>query len=174
MPRRRGFYEPEDLGRGQDRRDAARPGRRFHVYVLGTDYGHYVGHTAHVPARLRRHRRGEVPSTAGGDPSLLWSSGPLSTRKDAASFEAALKALRQQRAPRFAEITGLDPIPFRSAGRGGARRGRRPAARRRGRRLRGLRRLLGGRRRRRLWLILALAAILLARAAGDAIGSAPF
>lgn len=172
MPRRRGFYEPEDLGRGQDRRDAARPGRRFRVYVLGTDYGHYVGHTAHVPARLRQHRRGEVPSTAGGDPSLLWTSGPLPTRRDAASFEAALKALRQKRAPRFAEITGLDPIPFRSAGRRGARR-----AQRRGRglrRLRRLRRLLGGRRRRRLWLILALAAILLARAAGDAMGSAPF
>ncbi len=171
MPRRRGFYEPEDLGCDQDRRDAARPGRRFHVYVLGTDYGHYVGHTAHVPARLRQHRRGEVPSTAGGNPSLLWSSGPLPTRRNAASFEAALKALRQRRSPRFAEITGVEPLPFRSLRRRGGRRGLRPAARRRGRGLRGL---LGGRRRRRLWLILALAAILLARAAGDAWGGPPF
>ena len=114
MPRRRRFYEPEDLGYEQDRRDAADPNRRFYVYVLDTDYGHYVGHTSHVGRRFREHQDGETPSTAGGDPELAWTSGPLRTRADAARFEAALKSLRDQRARRFEEITGLEPVPFES------------------------------------------------------------
>ena len=40
MRRRRRYYEPEDLGAEQDRRDAAIPNRRYYVYVLDTDYGH--------------------------------------------------------------------------------------------------------------------------------------
>ena len=113
MRRRRRYYEPEDLGGEQDRRDAAIPNRRFYVYVLATDDGHYVGHTAHVGRRFREHQDGETESTAGSNPELAWTSGPLQTRADAAGFEAALKSLRDQRAPRFKEITGLDPIPFR-------------------------------------------------------------
>ena len=166
MPRRR-FYEPEDLGCDQDRRDAADPGRRFYVYVLGTDYGHYVGHTARMATRLRQHRRDEVPSTAGGGPSLLWRSGPLATRRDAASFEAALKALRQKRSPRFTEITGVRPLPFRPVSRRGGRAAGGPAGSGLGR---ALRRLLRSRGRRRLWLVLALAAVVLGRVARDAIG----
>ena len=112
MRRRRRYYEPEDLGYEQDRRDAAVPNRRYYVYVLDTDYGHYVGHTAHVGRRFREHQDGETESTAGSNPALAWTSGPLRTRADAARFEAAMKALRDQRAHRFEEITGLDPIPF--------------------------------------------------------------
>jgi len=114
MRRRRRYYEPEDLGYEQDLRDAADPNRRFFVYVLDTDYGHYVGHTAHVGRRFREHQAGETPSTAGGDPELAWTSGPLQTRADAARFEAALKSLRDQQAHRFQEITGLEPLPFES------------------------------------------------------------
>ncbi len=114
MRRRRRYYEPEDLGYEQELRDAADPNRRFYVYVLDTDYGHYVGHTSHVGRRLRQHRDGETPSTAGRDPELAWTSGPLRTRADAARFEAALKSLRDQQAHRFEEITGLEPVPFES------------------------------------------------------------
>ena len=82
------------------------------MYVLGTRYGHYVGHTANVGSRLGAHQAGEVESTAGGEPELLWRSRPFRTRRDAARFEAALKSLRDQQAERFQEITGLAPIPF--------------------------------------------------------------
>ena len=109
---RRGYYEPEDLGTDQDRRDAAVPGRRYYVYVLDTDRGHYVGHSARVRARAREHAEGRSPSTTGANPELAWVSGPLSTRAEAARFEAAMKALRDQRANRFREITGLLPEPF--------------------------------------------------------------
>ena len=112
MPRRwRGYYEPEDLGGEQDRRDAAVAGRRFYVYVLETDRGHYVGHSARVRARAREHADGHSASTAGTNPELAWTSWPLETRAEAARFEAAMKALRDQRAERFREITGLAPEP---------------------------------------------------------------
>lgn len=114
MRKRRRYYEPEDLGPPQDRRDAADPNRRYYVYVLDTDYGHYVGHTSHVGRRVKQHQAGETPSTAGSRPELAWTSGPLRTRADAARFEAALKSLRDQRARRFEEITGLEPVPFES------------------------------------------------------------
>lgn len=110
--RRRGYYEPENLGAEQDRRDDAVSGRRYYVYVLETDRGHYVGHSARVSARAREHTEGRTPSTAGANPELAWVSGPLRTRKEAARFEAAMKALRDQRAKRFREITGLVPEPF--------------------------------------------------------------
>ena len=109
---RRGYYEPEDLGAEQDRRDAAVAGRRYYVYVLETDRGHYVGHSARVSARAREHAEGSSPSTASANPKLAWTSGPLKTRAAAARFEAAMKALRDQRAERFREITGLLPEPF--------------------------------------------------------------
>ena len=108
----RNWHEPEDLGREQDERDAAISGRKYFVYVLNTDYGHYVGHTGNLKARIRAHQKGEVPSTAGGHPKRVWTSSKFSTRADAASFEAALKNLRDQRSPRFRELTGLNPIPY--------------------------------------------------------------
>ena len=80
--------------------------------VLATQYGHYVGHTANVGARISAHRAGEVESTVGGEPELLWRSRPFRSRRDAARFEAAMKSLRDQETARFREITGLVPIPF--------------------------------------------------------------
>ena len=106
------WREPEDLGREQDERDAAASDRKYVVYVLDTDYGHYVGHTGNLRARIRAHQKGEVPSTAGGHPKRVWTSRKFSTRADAASFEAALKNLRDQRSPRFRELIGLNPIPY--------------------------------------------------------------
>ena len=106
------FYYPEDLGPEQDERDAAIRGRHYFVYVLETDFGHYVGHTARLKARMREHRDGEVWSTAGTQPELVWRSGAMQTRDEATSFEAALKSMRDSGAPRFEEITGLQPEPF--------------------------------------------------------------
>ena len=106
------WHEPEDLGREQDERDAAVSNRKYVVYVLDTDYGHYVGHSGNLKARIRAHRKGEVHSTAGGRPKRVWTSGKFSTRADAANFEAALKSLRDRRSPRFRELTGLDPISY--------------------------------------------------------------
>lgn len=109
--RRSSWHDPEELD-GQEARDAELGRTEFYVYVLGTRYGHYVGHTANVGARLGAHRAGEVESTAGGEPELLWRSRPFRSRRDAARFEAAMKSLRDQQAERFREITGLAPIPF--------------------------------------------------------------
>ena len=105
------WHDPEHLA-GQEARDAELGRTEFYVYVLGTRYGHYVGHTANVGARLGPHWSGEVESTAGGEPELLWRSRPFRSRRDAARFEAAMKSLRDQQAERFQEITGLVPIPF--------------------------------------------------------------
>ena len=163
MGRRRGYYEPEDLGREQDRRDAAHRGRRFVVYLLATDYGHYVGHTAHLGARLRQHQGGEVLSTAGGHPSLRWASRSCATRREAARLEASLKSLRDRRSRRFAELTGVAPVPFDRAGSlPRTLTGRRTRRRREwlgrllGRELRGV---LRSRRRRRAWATLIVAAV---------------
>ena len=110
--RRRGhWHDPEHLD-GLEERDTELGRSEFYVYVLDTDYGHYVGHTVNVGARLGAHTADQVESTAGGEPELLWTSYPFRTRKEAARFEAALKSLRDQRSERFQEITGLEPIPF--------------------------------------------------------------
>lgn len=110
--RRRGhWHDPEHLD-GLEARDAELGRSEFYVYVLDTDYGHYVGHTANVGARLGAHTTDQVESTAGGEPELLWTSYPFRTRREAARFEAALKSLRDQRSERFEEITGLEPVPF--------------------------------------------------------------
>lgn len=106
------YYEPEDLGPEQDARDAAIPGRKYYVYVLETDFGHYVGHTARLPQRINEHIRGDEPTTRDSNPEFAWNSGPFSTRDEAARFEAALKSWREQRSGRFEESTGLRPEPF--------------------------------------------------------------
>ena len=112
MRRRRSKWrDPEHLT-GQTERDAKLGRNKFFVYLLDTDYGHYVGHTANVRARLNAHKADEVQSTAGGNPKLLWTSGSFPTREDAARFEAALKSLRDQAADRFHEITAHEPTPF--------------------------------------------------------------
>ena len=106
------WREPEILGPEQYKRDAAVPDRKFFVYVLETDYGHYVGHSGNLRARIRAHRDDEVWSTAGGNPELVWTSSPLHTRAEAMRFEAALKSWCAQRSPRFREITGLRLVPY--------------------------------------------------------------
>ncbi len=110
--RQRGsWHDPERLD-GQDERDAELGRSEFYVYVLETDYGHYVGHTANVQARLGAHVADAVYSTAGSAPELIWTSYPLPTRAEAARFEAALKSLRDRQSERFHEITGAEPLPF--------------------------------------------------------------
>ena len=106
------WHDPEQLP-GQAARDAELGRSAFFVYVLETDYGHYVGHTGNLKARLAAHRAGKVPSTAGGNPELLWVSGPQSTRHDAARFEAALKSMRDRETERYQDITGHAPQVFR-------------------------------------------------------------
>ena len=113
MRRRRSKWrEPEHLS-GQAKRDAKLGRNKFYVYLLDTDYGHYVGHTANVRSRVKAHTDNKVKSTAGGDPKLLWNSSPFSTREDAAGFEAALKSLRDQSSERFQEYTGHAPVPLK-------------------------------------------------------------
>ena len=108
--RRGHWHDPEDL-EGQEERDAELGRTEFYVYVLGTQYGHYVGHTASVGARLGAHRAGEVEPTAGGEPEILQRSRPFRSRRDAARFEVAMKPLRDQWAERSQQITGLAPVP---------------------------------------------------------------
>ena len=105
------WHDPEHLS-GQNERDAELGRSAFFVYVLQTDYGHYVGHTGNLRARLAAHRSGKVPSTEGGNPELLWVSGRLSTREDATRFEAALKSMRDRGVSRYEEITGYAPEEF--------------------------------------------------------------
>ena len=109
--RSRHWHDPERL-QGQAERDAQLGRSEFYVYVLDTDFGDYVGHTWHVGRRLKQHQDGQVKSTAGSSPTLLWVSRPFTTREDAARFEASLKSLRDQRANRYAEIVGHDAVPF--------------------------------------------------------------
>ncbi|MBC6443165.1 MAG: hypothetical protein GDA53_08610 [Rhodobacteraceae bacterium] len=117
MRRRRGYrkrkhwHTPEQLD-GQDDRDARYENRRYFVYVLETTSGHYVGHTYSVRNRVARHKRGQTRSTAGTAPELAWTSRPFGNRAEAARFEAALKSLRDQKHPRFHEITDLEPQPW--------------------------------------------------------------
>ena len=105
------YYEPEDLGPEQDERDASMPGRKYFVYVLETDFGHYVGHTARLHQRINEHLRGD-PTTMNSNPRPAWNSGPFTTRRAAQRFEAALKSWRDQRSQTFKDRTGLEPEPF--------------------------------------------------------------
>lgn len=114
--RSRRFRRPEDLGRQQDAIDARLGRNEFFVYVLDTSYGHYVGHTARPRARFNEHLNNRVESTRDARPEKAWLSRPLTTRREASSFEAALKCLRDSRSPRFAAITALDPRPWKPNG----------------------------------------------------------
>ena len=89
----------------------------------------------------------QVESTSG--------SGPRATRRDAAAFDAAMKSLRDQHSPRFAEISGVTPTPWRYRRRdaGWLVHALRREVRRAGR----------SRRRRRFWLVFAVAAVLVGR-----------
>lgn len=107
------WHDPEyAIAKSLKSRDTAKGRSRFWVYVLETDCGHYVGHTANPSARIRAHEKNEVLSTAGSNPRKKWLSFPISSREDAIDFEAALKSYRDSENPKFLEMTGLSPIPF--------------------------------------------------------------
>ena len=108
--KRANWHDPESLPELTARDARGRP--EYYVYVLDTSYGHYVGHTGNIQARLRAHAAGEVLSTAGGEPKLIWKSAPLSSRDRATRFEAALKSWRDNERPEFRKTTGYDASPF--------------------------------------------------------------
>ena len=111
--RKRGnWHDPENLPELVTH-DDTRGRSEFYVYVLDTSYGQYVGHTGNLRARMRAHTSGQVISTAGGEPKLIWKSRPIATRAGATRFEAALKSWRDNARPEFRETTGHDASPFR-------------------------------------------------------------
>ncbi len=109
--KRANWHDPEQLS-GLEKRDAQLGRSAFYVYVLDTAYGHYVGHSANVRSRIQAHEAGEVFSTAGGDPKIVWQSAPLPTRAEAARFEAALKSWRDNGKDAFKACTGFEPVSF--------------------------------------------------------------
>ena len=109
--KRANWHDPENLPE-LAAQDTERGRLEFYVYVLDTSYGHYIGHTGNIRARMRAHTAGEVASTAGGEPKLIWTSRPVSTRAAATRFEAALKSWRDNERSEFRETTGYDASPF--------------------------------------------------------------
>lgn len=109
--KRANWHEPENLP-ALEEDDMLHRRNRFYVYVLDTDFGHYVGHSGNPKARLKAHAQSQVPSTAGANPKKIWQSGPLPTRADATRFEAALKSWRDNSREEFQKYTGHAPIPF--------------------------------------------------------------
>lgn len=102
----------EKLGPAQDKADADRKRDKFYVYILDTDYGHYIGHTVAPRLRYAQHTSNQCHSTAFSNPKKLWLSHPQKSRAEAMGFEATLKSLRDTRHKRFAEITGVFPKPM--------------------------------------------------------------
>ena len=115
--KRAGWHDPENLP-DLEQHDSHHT-RTYQVYVLHTDYGHYVGHTGNIQARMRTHLADEVPSTAGAHPKKIWQSRPLKTRDDAKRYEAALKSWRDNRNQRFEKDTGVYPTPYQVPATGG-------------------------------------------------------
>ncbi|MBC6412890.1 MAG: hypothetical protein GDA39_08475 [Hyphomonadaceae bacterium] len=66
--RRRSYWHKPERLYGQNDRDAKHPDRKYFVYVLNTDSGHYVGHSYSVDTRVTQHRGGKVQSTRGTCP----------------------------------------------------------------------------------------------------------
>ena len=87
-------------------------GQVFQVYILDTDYGHYIGHTSDLSSRAKQHHRNHVLSTAYGNTKLIWASERFNSRHSATGFESALKAFRDFKEPRYKMLTGLEPKPF--------------------------------------------------------------
>jgi len=109
--KRANWHDPENLPTLEEY-DSQHRRKQFYVYVLDTDFGHYVGHSGNLGARLNAHVQGRVLSTADGNPKKIWQSAPLSTRADAARFEAALKSWRDNSREEFEQYTGYSPVPF--------------------------------------------------------------
>ena len=96
---------------GQAERDDQQERRKFFVYVLHTDCGHYIGHTADVEQRLHAHQSGSVVSTAGRHPVLI-KKLQCSTRDEAALMESVLKTLRDAMSPAYGQMVGHEPLPW--------------------------------------------------------------
>ncbi len=66
----------------------------FYVYILKLDGGeYYVGQTADLRTRIMEHRDGEVATTAGKNPSLIWFDFARS-RQEALQLEEHVKHLK--------------------------------------------------------------------------------
>jgi len=102
------FHEPETNEKWSEH-------GRFHVYVLATTKGHYVGHTGNIKKRLNDHYNNRVFSTMDSSPKLLWKSGVFKSRLSASKYEAALKSWRDSMSPEFKKHTGIMPIPYSNA-----------------------------------------------------------
>ncbi len=96
---------------GQAERDDRQEHHKFFVYVLHTDCGHYIGHTADVEQRLHAHQAGSVVSTAGRHPVLI-KKLEYDTREEAAHMESVLKTLRDARSPAYERWVGHEPLPW--------------------------------------------------------------
>ena len=107
------MHLPERLGWRQALSDEMRGRREFFVYVLDTDSGLYVRHTADWDERLLRHVEGRVNSTMFSviRRGYVYERA-FETREEAAEAEAYLKNLRVSLDVRFYDVVGLPPIPF--------------------------------------------------------------
>ena len=108
-----------------------RSDRLYLVYVLDTDIGTYIGHTANIARRLEQHTTGRVRSTALVNPRMVWQSQPFRTRRDADNAERVFKTLRDIAHEDFSRVTGVAPSPWLG---GDVNQGRRYPVRRRRRR----------------------------------------
>ena len=104
---------PERLGWRQSLADEVRDRDAFYVYVLDTDSGIYVGHTADFEERMLRHLEGRVSSTRFSVIRRGYCNAiSFGSREEAAEYEAYLKNLRDSLDERFYEEVGLPPLPF--------------------------------------------------------------
>lgn len=86
-------------------------GGPWHVYILHTTAGHYIGHTGNLERRISEHERGQHKGTRGLRPTLVWATEQPS-REEATLLEATLKSLRDQEADTFEAMTGIKPLPL--------------------------------------------------------------
>ena len=105
------WHDPEVLPDAHEM-DAELGRNEFYVYVLRTDFGHYVGHTCDVTRRINEHQNGGVQSTAGSNPELVWTSKKLSTRDQAIGLEARLKKYQEWYPERYQREVGLEARSF--------------------------------------------------------------
>jgi putative endonuclease len=70
------------------------------VYILYSEKSsrYYVGQTADIDKRLKRHNSGIVPSTKGGEPWILVLQLEVSSRSEAMILE---KKIKKRGAKRF-------------------------------------------------------------------------
>ena len=101
----RKFYEPESNDGWSSR-------GKFHVYILDTRRGHYVGHTGNLKKRLNDHMSNKVLSTRYSNPRLIWKSSIFKDRESASKYEAALKSWRDSRSIEYVKHTDISPVPF--------------------------------------------------------------